>query len=185
MLLDLLFHFAKGYPSTIVEILACFQTQVWCVRRICASTIVEILACFQTTEDYELYANHHLQQQKFQHAFRPHNSPKLNILSTIVEILACFQTQKTNRRFSRIYNSRNFSMLLDLSMLNYKAAIYNSRNFSMLLDLKGTFASLTIYNSRNFSMLLDENSKRNMVYYLQQQKFQHAFRRTGEKARIF
>ena len=56
-----------------------------------------------------------------------------------------------------IYNSRNYSILLNKKSGDICGGIYNSRNYSILLnELKG-IRTVYIYNSRNYSILL--NSK--------------------------
>ncbi len=57
-----------------------------------------------------------------------------------------------------IYNSRNFSFVLDFGIFSLSARIYNSRNFSFALDNQAREVRVTIYNSRNFSFVLDRQS---------------------------
>ena len=55
-----------------------------------------------------------------------------------------------------IYNSRNYSILLNHSGAGMATAIYNSRNYSILLNRKRIIGGRThIYNSRNYSILLN------------------------------
>ena len=78
--------------------------------------------------------------------------------------------------FGEIYNSRNYSILLNIGDRSNLVEIYNSRNYSILLNmqldmlmLRSTtveiilyyltllvlFLQLYIYNSRNYSILLN------------------------------
>ena len=57
----------------------------------------------------------------------------------------------------RIYNSRNYSILLNVNKEpNSVKAIYNSRNYSILLNISDCSSNYWIYNSRNNSILLNE-----------------------------
>ena len=80
--------------------------------------------------------------------------------STTVEIFLYYLTQYRIHKNYMIYNSRNFSILLNKDHTVYVYSIYNSRNFSILLNFMPGDNNSTIYNSRNFSILL--NSK--LVY---------------------
>ena len=56
----------------------------------------------------------------------------------------------------RIYNSRNYSILLNFETRACdKMEIYNSRNYSILLNFTGEGTLDSIYNSRNYSILLN------------------------------
>ena len=57
----------------------------------------------------------------------------------------------------KIYNSRNYSILLNITGLLAGLLIYNSRNYSILLNIAAERSGKSIYNSRNYSILL--NSK--------------------------
>ena len=67
-----------------------------------------------------------------------------------------------------IYNSRNFSILLNGSIKVDSVQIYNSRNFSILLNTLKEVCALQIYNSRNFSILLNCHNYMFSLLYLQQ-----------------
>ena len=54
-----------------------------------------------------------------------------------------------------IYNSRNYSILLNKYSKDEKTNIYNSRNYSILLNLCIQEHQEPIYNSRNYSILLN------------------------------
>mgnify|MGYP000024119443 FL=1 len=54
-----------------------------------------------------------------------------------------------------IYNSRNYSILLNVLHSNFLLTIYNSRNYSILLNAGIPEVSANIYNSRNYSILLN------------------------------
>ena len=61
------------------------------------------------------------------------------------------------RHKATIYNSRNYSILLNFDILDGLDNIYNSRNYSILLN--STTKAITrsrIYNSRNYSILLND-----------------------------
>ena len=59
-----------------------------------------------------------------------------------------------------IYNSRNYSILLNIAAQTHILAIYNSRNYSILLNLALAGTNKLIYNSRNYSILLNEATGR-------------------------
>ena len=98
--------------------------------------------------------------------------------STTVEIILYYLTLNGILEYIYIYNSRNYSILLNawqdksgnisttveiiLYYLTSKSfsdgtTIYNSRNYSILLNILGYHILHYIYNSRNYSILL--NSK--------------------------
>ena len=88
------------------------------------------------------------------------------LLSTTVEIILYYLTILTiiSKRF--IYNSRNYSILLNKNFSYCSVNIYNSRNYSILLNLTICETLNTIYNSRNYSILLNINadSRHNIIY---------------------
>ena len=76
-------------------------------------------------------------------------------LSTTVEIILYYLTLKGRRVKEGIYNSRNYSILLNLNFIDINGNIYNSRNYSILLNGRRADVQRTIYNSRNYSILLN------------------------------
>ena len=60
-----------------------------------------------------------------------------------------------NRRFGEIYNSRSYSILLNIGDRSNLVEIYNSRNYSILLNEYVIMRLAGIYNSRNYSILLN------------------------------
>ena len=76
-----------------------------------------------------------------------------------------------------IYNSRNYSILLNQTAFGFQYVIYNSRNYSILLNSMVSQSSGLIYNSRNYSILLNIGDEPNstksttveiILYYLTQ-----------------
>ena len=57
-----------------------------------------------------------------------------------------------------IYNSRNYSILLNCACSVAAVHIYNSRNYSILLNSSSSGITIFIYNSRNYSILLNQDS---------------------------
>ena len=77
--------------------------------------------------------------------------------STTVEIILYYLTRNLFTDIDLIYNSRNYSILLNLTICETLNTIYNSRNYSILLNINADSRHNIIYNSRNYSILL--NSK--------------------------
>ena len=79
-----------------------------------------------------------------------------------------------------IYNSRNYSILLNEHVDVLEVPIYNSRNYSILLNEWVKTDSIDIYNSRNYSILLNidfnnwnydlSTTVEIILYYLTQEK---------------
>ena len=87
-----------------------------------------------------------------------------------------------------IYNSRNYSILLNEEITTTVAGIYNSRNYSILLNTQtaesieesttveiilyylttARTAKILIYNSRNYSILLNDSRVPVISHNLQQ-----------------
>ena len=110
--------------------------------------------------------------------------------STTVEIILYYLTYFQHSLPIHIYNSRNYSILLNAVAENSGADIYNSRNYSILLNCNsGIFIGsisttveiilyyLTlivsgkktiIYNSRNYSILLNQCTLPFCLLHLQQ-----------------
>ena len=99
-------------------------------------------------------------------------------LSTTVEIILYYLTYTVFRSCAAIYNSRNYSILLNNNSCTEERHIYNSRNYSILLNTltlwkqeKSTTVEIilyyltgnlytdkvVIYNSRNYSILLNRS----------------------------
>ena len=79
--------------------------------------------------------------------------------STTVEIILYYLTLSCLPSPHIIYNSRNYSILLNISDCSTNYWIYNSRNYSILLNsILGTSAD-AIYNSRNYSILLNDDGE--------------------------
>ena len=74
----------------------------------------------------------------------------------------------TDQEQVHIYNSRNYSILLNVSLNNFQGYIYNSRNYSILLNTIGGTKQQHIYNSRNYSILLNVPNSREKRRNLQQ-----------------
>ena len=61
---------------------------------------------------------------------------KLPFISTTVEIILYYLTATGRRQGEYIYNSRNYSILLNGDVGSAQTDIYNSRNYSILLNSK-------------------------------------------------
>ena len=96
--------------------------------------------------------------------------------STTVEIILYYLTTFCYPDIYQIYNSRNYSILLNteinggdlksttveiilyyltIKVVDLPIQIYNSRNYSILLNLHLPYQAPKIYNSRNYSILLN------------------------------
>ena len=76
--------------------------------------------------------------------------------STTVEIILYYLTLNGILEYIYIYNSRNYSILLNNQRVSGGVIIYNSRNYSILLNNCSHHLGIEIYNSRNYSILLNK-----------------------------
>ena len=88
--------------------------------------------------------------------------------STTVEIILYYLTNHPIKKPADIYNSRNYSILLNIERHETDKTIYNSRNYSILLNCFTGIDGIGIYNSRNYSILLNYNQTESELNHLQQ-----------------
>ena len=60
----------------------------------------------------------------------------VSAVSTTVEIILYYSTMNSILNRAEIYNSRNYSILLNTLKISHMRLIYNSRNYSILLNSK-------------------------------------------------